>query len=67
LHFHTTHEAHTATALRYSSRFAYTVLIGVEQSMFAVGYGLGGMQTVVNSFSQHLCSSSVCRQDNEKN
>ncbi len=56
LHFHNAHEGRMTAGLRQSSRLMYTIFYSVEQALFAVGYGFGGAQAVVNTFVQQQCS-----------
>ena len=51
LHFHNAHEGHMVTGLRTSSQLAYAIFFVMEQALFAVGYGFGGVQAAVNSFT----------------
>ena len=59
LHFHNAHEGRMVTGMTRSSQIAYAVLSGVEHTLFAVGYGIGSVQAVVNSFT----AAKRCRQD----
>jgi hypothetical protein len=63
LHFHDAHEGRMTTGLRQASWFAYTIFFGVEQALFAVGRGFGGVTAVVNSFAATRCPVFKCAAD----